>query len=97
MTVLHRLLQLAQNARIPVGRWPDPASLVCHLRKLIGRYNVDLVVDVGAHHGEYGRTLRREAHYEGDLISFEPAASAFAALSRVAARDRRWRIERRLS
>lgn len=93
VTVAHRLLTLAQDCGIPVGRWPDPASLGFHLRRLIKVYEIDLVLDVGAHKGEYATLLRREAGYGGDLISFEPAAEAFCVLEKQSAKDLRWRIE----
>lgn len=94
MTVIHRLVELVQDLGLPVGRWPDPASLSFHLRQLIKRYGIDLIIDVGGHHGEYARLLRREAHYDGDLVSFEPAESSFSILSRTSSRDARWRVER---
>lgn len=93
MTVAHRLLTLAQDCGIPVGRWPDPSSLAFHLRRLIQLYEIDLVLDVGAHQGEYAAVLRREAGYRGDLISFEPAAEAFSVLEKQSANDLRWRTQ----
>ena len=47
------------------------------------------VFDVGANVGHYGVELR-EGGYRGRIISFEPAAKAFAALSARSLRDRRW-------
>lgn len=92
MTVLHRILTLAQNRGVPLGRWPDPASLTFHLRRLLAQYEVDLVIDVGAHRGEYATLLRREVRYTGDLVSFEPAAEAFDTLAQRAEGDARWRV-----
>lgn len=77
-----------------MGRWPDPASLAFHLRRVLEHYRIDLVLDVGAHVGEYAQVLRREARYRGDIISFEPAADAFSTLKQHATRDPRWRVER---
>ena len=78
---------------VPVGRWPDPASLTFHLRRVLEQLRIDLVLDVGAHRGEYATLLRRDAGYTGDIISFEPAADAFEELQSQAAHDPRWRIE----
>jgi len=54
---------------------------------------IDLVLDVGAHEGEFARELRQDVHYRGDIISFEPAAAAAAVLRRVASQDSGWKIQ----
>ena len=56
---------------------------------VLQRLGVDLVLDVGAADGGYGRQLR-EFGYTGDIVSFEPQASAFAALTAGSASDPRW-------
>jgi FkbM family methyltransferase len=48
-----------------------------------------MVFDVGAHVGEYAARLRAMG-YKGRIISFEPQAEAFAALSRRAVLDPYW-------
>ncbi|MEJ0024234.1 MAG: FkbM family methyltransferase [Alphaproteobacteria bacterium] len=58
-------------------------------------YNrVDLVLDIGANTGQFGANLRIGG-YKGDILSFEPSAKDFEALSRTAARDRGWRVVRK--
>ena len=54
--------------------------------------SVDLVVDVGANEGQFGRRLRRV--YAGDIISFEPVSAAFEKLTTVADGDARWTVYR---
>ena len=51
---------------------------------------VDLVIDVGAHVGEYGSALRA-AGYRGEILSFEPIAEHFERLQTTAAEDEGWR------
>jgi FkbM family methyltransferase len=51
---------------------------------------VDLVIDVGAHAGEYGRALRA-AGYRGDIASFEPVARQFERLLVAASGDAAWK------
>ena len=51
--------------------------------------SVDLVLDVGAATGLYGRELRQFG-YAGRIVSFEPMAASFATLSERASADARW-------
>lgn len=50
---------------------------------------MDLVVDVGAHAGEYGKSLRA-AGYRGRIFSLEPVAGHFKRLQAAAADDGAW-------
>ena len=59
------------------------------LSALFEMYGVDLVIDVGAHEGEYGERLRAGG-FEGEIVSFEPVPRAFAELERKAAVDEGW-------
>lgn len=88
-----RALALAQDHGFPLGRWPAPSSLEFHLRRVLELYRIDLVLDVGAHRGEYAAMIRRRAGFAGDLISFEPSDEAFRILSANAGQDERWRVE----
>jgi FkbM family methyltransferase len=54
---------------------------------------VDLVVDVGANIGQYGRLLR-DWGYDGRILSFEPMRDEYAVLSRVADADGWWETVR---
>lgn len=65
-----------------------------HLQRLFHELQIDLVVDVGANRGQYGRFLRTAVGYRGAILSYEPVASAFDALAAVAAADGRWVAER---
>ena len=57
--------------------------------KFLQHRAIDLVIDAGANRGQFARYLRRTG-YAGEILSFEPAAAAFAALEARAAADRRW-------
>lgn len=53
--------------------------------------SVDLVLDVGAATGLYGKELRQFG-YGGRIVSFEPMAESFATLSDRARGDARWDV-----
>jgi len=54
--------------------------------RLVDDLAVDLVLDVGGNVGSYARQLR-SGGYAGPIVSFEPMADAFEALSAMAATD----------
>jgi FkbM family methyltransferase len=54
---------------------------------------VDLVLDVGAASGAFGRELR-EWGYSGRIVSFEPMAAAFQRLEETRGDDPRWEVRR---
>ena len=64
-----------------------------HLRRLLMHYQVDCVFDVGANDGQYARMLRRDARYDGLIVSFEPNPAAAAEARRHAVGDARWIVE----
>jgi FkbM family methyltransferase len=60
-----------------------------NLTELLRELQVTCVVDVGAHHGEFGLLLRGNG-YTGRIVSFEPVSRSFTELGKRRAADRRW-------
>jgi FkbM family methyltransferase len=58
------------------------------LRSIIGKYRVDLILDVGANKGQFALRVRK--FYKGPIISFEPVSGVFAVLEKAASRDKNW-------
>lgn len=69
----------------------DPAL---QLLQSINRFEVDLVLDVGANTGQFASALRSSG-FRGELVSFEPLLEAHRELSRAAGRDAGWHIHPR--
>mgnify|MGYP001228330144 CR=1 FL=1 len=59
-------------------------------QRLLESHFIDLVVDVGANIGQYGKSLR-EIGYLGPIVSFEPMTHAFRELDATARSDGNWK------
>jgi FkbM family methyltransferase len=70
-------------------QYPSQETYAEHIRELLRTLDIDLVLDVGAHHGEYARFLR-EVGYVGKIISFEPVAVNFDVITQHCAHDPSW-------
>jgi len=72
-----------------VTRFPGNHNTHEVRRKIMSTLGIDLVLDVGANVGRYGRELY-EAVYHGSVVSFEPVSSLFAELRQTAAGRPNW-------
>ena len=61
-------------------------------KSLLKTYQIDTVLDVGANVGQYATMLRREAKFQGDILSFEPMEQEFVKLQHASRHDPRWRV-----
>ncbi len=73
-----------------MSRRPKPSHWD-NLATILERFGIDLVLDIGAHRGEYGGYLRR-AGWTGRIVSFEPQSAVRAVLAERAAADGNWQV-----
>ena len=66
-----------------------PTGVLKKRRDLFNKYDIDLILDVGANVGQYSQQVR-ELGYKNLIISFEPVASAFSKLNKVCLKDKKW-------
>lgn len=79
----------AFKAGVDLKRTVSQSTLESHLHFAIKKYDIDLVVDVGANSGQFGQLLRMIG-YRGRILSFEPLMSPFESLRARAHRDGNW-------
>lgn len=77
-------LRLAASGRM--HQYPE----VLALRRLIARFGITHVIDVGANAGQYATMLRKDVGFGGFILSFEPNPAPYAALAARARADSRW-------
>jgi FkbM family methyltransferase len=75
-----------------VQRFEPASSRAAQLRAILDSQRINLIFDVGANIGQFGRELREHVGYAGHIVSFEPMRGAHAALTRVAAGDPGWEV-----
>jgi len=76
-----------------IGKLPGVELLGAHLATLFDRLKINVVLDVGAHVGQYARFVRNIG-YQGHIVSFEPVRANFAVLEQRCASDDKWTARR---
>ncbi len=85
------VVQLVGRAGVEVMRHRSIRHALGRRIRLMQTFGIDLVIDVGASVGDYGRQLRRLG-YAGRIVSFEPLSAPFERLSEIAAADGAWDV-----
>jgi len=94
MGLKHELRKLLRRFGYDISR-VTPLSHAMALRKtMLGSYDIDTVLDVGANAGQFALALRREAGYTGRILSFEPLSAAYELLKENAKGDPDWEVFR---
>lgn len=96
MTLLNSARLIARRLGLEVQRFNTLTIPSLRTTALLRQHAVDLVVDVGANDGGYGRELRSTG-YDGRILSFEPISAAHSALMASSANDPRWSIAERMA
>jgi FkbM family methyltransferase len=94
---LKRLVRKVVNAAgFDVHRLTPSSNPDLQLSKALSRFQVDLILDVGANVGQFALGMR-EVGYRGPIVSFEPLSTAHLKLSEAAARDGKWHVHSRVA
>jgi FkbM family methyltransferase len=91
MGKLDRLNSLFRKTGFEVTRYNKGTNGLLRRKAMIERHGIDLIFDVGANTGIYGKEMR-EIGYRGRIVSFEPLTHAFERLLIVASNDSQWEV-----
>jgi len=72
-----------------IVRYAPSSHPLARRKRLLESYEINVLLDVGANTGQYGKQLR-EIGYKGKIISFEPLSDAYKKLVKNAKDDRSW-------
>jgi FkbM family methyltransferase len=92
MTKLDKLNSLLHKTGFEVTRYNKGTNGLLRRKAILERYDIGLVIDVGANTGIYGRETRGIG-YRRRIVSFEPLLDAFEKLSIVANSDAQWQVK----
>lgn len=89
MGKLDRLNSILHKSGFEIARYNKGTIGALRRKAILEKYGVELIVDVGANTGIFGKELRQTG-YTGRIVSFEPLASAFEKLTGVTEKDPKW-------
>lgn len=88
--MIHSLIKgLFHYINLDIRRYSIANSHDLRRQQLLGSITIDLVLDVGANSGQYGKQLRKDG-YKGKILSFEPIASVYNDLKNRVGADGNW-------
>jgi FkbM family methyltransferase len=88
--------RMANRCGLDVMRYRPEVTESGRLAAMLAHFGVNLVLDVGANHGQFASSLRR-CGYHGRMLSFEPLEEAHARLLIAARGDANWEIAPRVA
>ncbi len=84
-----RIRQTLRRLGYDLHRFLPASSPDAMLAGVLSRFDIDLVLDIGANTGQYGHLLR-DIGYRGRVLSYEPLPDAYLALAAACAADPAW-------
>lgn len=96
MKTVHVIQRLLRSVGIDARRYGVQRSPDAQLGRILHHLKADLVLDVGAYDGAYGRRLRA-AGYRGRIVSFEPLPIPYERLVRHSRRNPPWEVAPRIA
>lgn len=80
-----------RNYGFDIQRYNPSLSTDAQLMMMLEKHKVNLIFDIGANVGQFGRQLR-DAGYKGRIVSFEPLSTAREKLLSASQNDPLWEV-----
>ncbi len=90
MTIRSRLKNVFRQSGYSIERILPSTDSWARRIALINSLDIEMVIDIGAHVGGYGKQLR-QAGFLRDLVSFEPQKESFEELVKVSKKYQPWK------
>lgn len=91
MVIKQFVRSLLRRVGLDVRRFRPAASEEARLMAMLAEHEIDLIFDVGANTGQFGKMLRALG-YAQRIVSFEPLSAARERLMLAAKRDPLWHV-----
>jgi FkbM family methyltransferase len=82
---------VARSLGVDVVRFQPTTHYLARRAALLRAHGIDLIIDVGAHDGEYALQTRRLG-FDGRIVSFEPLPDVALRLAERSSRDPDWEV-----
>lgn len=86
--------KMFRNCGLEIHGFTPGASPTAQLISSLRKFNIDLVLDVGANQGQFASEIR-SGGYSGNIISFEPLSTVHVALKQASEGDAKWNVHPR--
>lgn len=96
VSMIALLRKLVRSTGFDLVRYPPLHSHSGRMKRILKFYKINLVLDVGANQGQFGRSIR-ELGYQGKIVSFEPLGNAHTELLRHSEADSNWIVAPRMA
>lgn len=83
--------KILREIGIELHRYTPGASPIAQIVFSLRKFDIDLILDVGANQGQFGSEMR-SGGYAGNIVSFEPLSSAHSKLRQVSGDDAKWDV-----
>lgn len=95
--MISTIKKLMHYCGFEIRRFDPSISESAQFMRQLNSHGINLVLDVGANIGQFGRKNLRDVGYRGRIVSFEPLSAAWNGLSAEAAGDTLWTIAPRMA
>lgn len=89
MIFVSTIKKIAKFFDVDIKRFSGISTLESNILHCLKKYDIDIVIDVGANVGQFGQLLRMLG-YKNKILSFEPDPVVFLELSKKCINDSKW-------